>query len=70
MYGNLKLEMRDSNTILVAWKQRLDDRMMGSFTIFEAAKDLIPIEVIVGSGIDVVMAERVSGVTFFGGIGK
>lgn len=68
--GNQKLEMRDSNTILVAWKQRRDDRMMGSFTIFEAAKDLVPIEVIVGSGINVMMAERVFGVTFFSGIGK
>ncbi|KLJ05928.1 hypothetical protein EMPG_10636 [Blastomyces silverae] len=68
--GNLKLETQDGNTLLAAWKQRRDDRRMGSFTIFEAAKDLIPFELIVGSGIAVVMAERASGVNFLGGLGK
>ncbi|KKZ63786.1 hypothetical protein EMCG_01890 [[Emmonsia] crescens] len=68
--GNLKLETQDGNTLLAAWKQRRDDRIMGSITIFETAKDLIPVEVIVGSGISVVMAERASGVNFFGGLGK
>ncbi|KMW66788.1 hypothetical protein BDDG_11721 [Blastomyces dermatitidis ATCC 18188] len=68
--GNLKLETQDGNTLLAAWKQRRDDRRMGSFTIFEAAKDLISFELIVGSGIAVVMAERASGVNFLGGLGK
>ncbi|OAX84440.1 hypothetical protein ACJ72_01190 [Emergomyces africanus] len=68
--GNLKLETQDGSTLLAAWKQRRDDRIMGSFTIFEASRDLIPVEVIVGSGIAVVMAERASGVNFLGGIGK
>ncbi|OJD25902.1 hypothetical protein ACJ73_02724 [Blastomyces percursus] len=68
--GNLKLETQNGNTLLAAWKQRRDDLIMGSFTIFEAAKDLIPSEFIIGSGIAVVMAERASGVNFLGGLGK
>ncbi|PGH16728.1 hypothetical protein AJ79_01601 [Helicocarpus griseus UAMH5409] len=65
--GNLKLESLAGNTLLAAWKQRRDDRIMGSITIFEAAKDVLPVEVIVASCISVVMSERASGVNFFGG---
>ncbi|PGH01597.1 hypothetical protein GX51_05162 [Blastomyces parvus] len=68
--GNLKLETQDGNTLLAAWKQRRDDRIMGSLTIFETAKDLISPELIVGSGVAVVMAERASGINFLGGLGK
>ncbi|KAK2789365.1 hypothetical protein FQN52_006229 [Onygenales sp. PD_12] len=65
--GNLKLESVDGKVLLAAWKQRRNGRIMGSIVIFEAAKDVIPMEVVVASCISVVMAERATGINFFGG---
>ncbi|KAK2797253.1 hypothetical protein FQN50_009261 [Emmonsiellopsis sp. PD_5] len=65
--GNLKLESVDGKVLLAAWKQRRNGRIMGSIVIFEAARDVIPVEVVVASCISVVMAERATGINFFGG---
>ncbi|RMZ86125.1 hypothetical protein DV737_g10, partial [Chaetothyriales sp. CBS 132003] len=64
-HGNLKL-LNGDGELLAAWKQRRDSRILGSISIFEAACDQLPIELIVTSCICIVIVEKMTGVTWFG----
>jgi hypothetical protein len=65
-HGNLKL-LGPNDELLAAWKQRRDSKILGSLYVFEAAKDWIPVEVIITSCLYVVVVERILWTTFVGG---
>jgi hypothetical protein len=65
-HGNLKL-LAEDGTPLAAWKQQRDRKVLGSIHVFEQARDVIPVEVIVVSCLCITIVERTTGVTWFGG---
>lgn len=66
-HGNLKLLAPDGITLLAAWKQRRDRKMLGTLYVFDEAVDMIPVDVLVSTCLYVVVVERILWTTFFGG---
>ena len=66
-HGNLKL-LDEGGTILAAWKQQRNSKVLGSIHIFEEAQHVISIEVIVVSCLCIIVVEKTTGVTWFGGM--
>jgi len=63
--GNMKLLSSDG-TIIAAWKQRRDCLLLGSIHIFEEARDLLPVEVIVVSALCLAIQQKIWGTTWLG----
>lgn len=66
-HGNLKLIAEDG-TLLAAWKQQRNTKVLGSIHVFEEARDKVPVEVIVVSCLCIVIVEKTTGVTWLGGM--
>lgn len=66
-HGNLKLLAPDGTTLLAAWKQRRDHKVLGTLYVFDEALDAVPVDVLVTTCLYVVVFERITWTTFFGG---
>ena len=65
-HGNLKL-LAPNGTLLAAWKQRRDSKVLGALYVFDEAVGTVPVDVLVTTCLYVVVVERILWTTFFGG---
>jgi hypothetical protein len=66
-HGNLKL-LGEDGTLLAAWKQQRDSKVLGSIHVFGEARYVVPVEVIVASCMCIAIVEKCTGVTWLGGL--